>query len=219
MDEERLNYHDRDLMVALTDAEKIDRGRQMANAHRELADVQEQHKMVKQQQKAREAEIEARISGLATSVSIGQEQRKVRCYEIADVENGRVRVFRADTETLVDTRALKMEERQTSIPGALTGGGKEPDITGGPSNVFPIGGENIRAGCGHVTAFEGDPSPALCRACKAAVESPDDIPPKQLEVIDEAEPAEEGEVASTDEGGAEPAEQEAVGSEEPTEEQ
>jgi hypothetical protein len=185
VDQERMNYHDRDLLVALSDAEKIDRGRQMANAHRELADVSEQHKMVKQQQKAREAEIEARISGLATSVSIGQEMRKVRCYEVADLQNERVMVYREDTGQIVDQRPLKFDDRQTKIPGVE--GGKAPDVASGPDAKvfpFPVGGDSVRAECGHVVPYDGNPAPKKCVPCEMAS---DDIPPKTLEVQDYAD--------------------------------
>jgi hypothetical protein len=125
--QERIEQHQRKLLTDLTDQEKMKRGNELAMAAQDLASAREESKSIKAQAKAKEAEITARIDGLAATIRMGKELREVWCYGLLDLPNGRVQFYREDTGEKVGDRAIRAEERQTSIPGTGLGvidGGK-----------------------------------------------------------------------------------------------
>ncbi len=182
---ERIEREQRKLMVKLTDDERMAKGQALARAAEELATHHDEAKSVKASLKATETAIVARIGALALVVRQGAELRDVNVFGIADIPNGRVRYYREDTEEFLSDRAIKMDERQTSIPGT--------NAPTGPTVLTPIDGgkvdepQAVKAACGHVTPFTGDPSPALCNTCKQATEPKHD--PVSEEVQLERQPA------------------------------
>jgi hypothetical protein len=192
--QERIEQHQRKLLTDLTDQEKMKRGNELAMAAQDLASAREESKSIKAQAKAKEAEITARIDGLAATVRMGKELREVWCYGLLDLPNGRVQFYREDTGEKVGDRAIRAEERQTSIPGTGLGiidGGKTtepfnpPRIVTGKATDDEIppqrlkvedyadgkermAGLNEEAGCGHLVHVEdGQPIPERCSACEA----------------------------------------------------
>lgn len=188
---EKIEQHQRKLSVPLSDAERIQKGRELAQAHQELESHEVSANEAKASLKAQKTAIESRIQALAAAIRAGSETRDVWCYGVADITNRRIRYFREDTDEYVGDRAIKDDERQLSVPGteAAVLPFKSPDITAGPAETVADEEHeppsNVRARCGHVTAFTGDPTPERCSACAHIHQ--DQPPPKTLEVIDATE--------------------------------
>jgi hypothetical protein len=176
----------RELPVQLTQEDKLRAGMQLARAQQELHDFEEvERKATLATLKAKQSEIEARISKLGLAVITGTEMRRTECRGEADFKNGRVFQFRNDTGERIGDRALQDDERQLEVPGA----------------------EAIRASeCGHITAKQAGAIPKFCGSCAPAEPTPADGgysvgEPSDLSG-DTSEPIPEGSLDAGDEGDA-----------------
>ncbi len=117
------------LRCNFTDDEKLTMGRELAEAHNNLADLDENEKVVKAQMKEARAVKEARVNCLARELAGGFTMRPVKCRLVYDDPNpNEVSTYRTDTEELVKTRPFTVTERQADLP--LETPATEPVVAG-----------------------------------------------------------------------------------------
>ena len=105
----------RDLPVALTPGEIIERSRELATALQERAVHGDHEAEVKAGLKLKAAEIEARVQRLAIIVRTGKESQPVTCEQLADYPAGTVTLVRTDTGEVVESRRMGDTERQAQL--------------------------------------------------------------------------------------------------------
>jgi hypothetical protein len=114
-----LKRHSMDLLVRLSNDEQLDRGKRLAAAMGEEADIVARHEHQKRQMKAELAESASKIAALRTIVATGQELRTVDVEDRADHVRGRWFRVRLDNLETVGERKLTEEESQVPMAGVL----------------------------------------------------------------------------------------------------
>jgi hypothetical protein len=104
------------LRHTLTDAEKLERGKDMADARAEQSDLEDQLDQVKKEIGARIQQAEARMNSAAAVLRAGYEHRLTPCTENRNYKTGRVIVTRDDTADIVEDRPMSDSERQQTLP-------------------------------------------------------------------------------------------------------
>lgn len=100
----------------LTDAEKMDKARELARVTTDIAAEMDRQKAIKQQLAARLGELSARQSALAITVNRGVELRAVEVVVLANYDGGVAHAVRTDTGHVISTRPLEDHERQQPLP-------------------------------------------------------------------------------------------------------
>lgn len=102
-----------DLMLPciLTDAERLEFGRQMADSAAALGQLEDELEEAKKQNKARQASELGIGARCASIIRAGYESRKVPCEEVKDWKAFTVTVTRQDTGKVVEKRAMTNDER------------------------------------------------------------------------------------------------------------
>jgi hypothetical protein len=103
------------LPVRLTDFELLHYARENAKAADEMDGIELRKKQFSDECKAKIGGIAADIGRRNTAINTGEEPREVECYEEPSAKEGKVRVIRTDTHTVVETRPMRPEEYQTAI--------------------------------------------------------------------------------------------------------
>lgn len=104
------------LPVKLTTKELLAAGREQADAQEELRDTEGQMKAAADEYKGKIKAITWKIVRLANLVRAGYEHREVKCEQVYDYEEGRVKIMRLDTAEIVEDRPLRQDEQQMSLP-------------------------------------------------------------------------------------------------------
>lgn len=111
-----VGHETRDLPVELTQSERVEYGRQLAQLGYDLHQLKEQHKAAKKKMKAAEDDAQERINELGAIVRTGAEKRRTRCVVRADFAREQAYIVREDTGQQVGTRPLTQDERQLQMP-------------------------------------------------------------------------------------------------------
>ena len=106
----------RNLKCALTQEEISDASEKMARRIADKDGLENEFDSVKQQFKDRIGAAELDVSNCARLVREKAEFRFVDCEEVKDFDAGRFSVIRLDTEEVIASRKLRMDERQGRLP-------------------------------------------------------------------------------------------------------
>jgi hypothetical protein len=111
----------RSLPVRLTDEELLKKGQELAATVQDIAAEESRQVDIKTQLKAKLAELDARRSGLAVTVSRKEEHRDVEVDIFYDYQRGVVEDIRRDTGEVLTTRVMQESERQQKLPVETVG--------------------------------------------------------------------------------------------------
>lgn len=114
--------HDRAVIVTLAPSELLERAREMAELHRQMADATssaKEYAELAKRSKTLVEELQGRAAGLAHVISTGRETRMLPCSEVIDLVRGVADAYRVDTGELVGSRPLTPEEVAHERQGAL----------------------------------------------------------------------------------------------------
>lgn len=106
----------RSLPVRLTEEELLKKGSELAATVQDIASEESRQQDIKSQLKAKLAELEARRSNLAITVSRKEEHRDVEVDIFHDYQRGVVEDVRRDTGETISRRVMNEEERQRALP-------------------------------------------------------------------------------------------------------
>lgn len=112
---QRSDHYERSLPVDLTDDEMLARAAEWAESVDALEVVAAELAEAKAEAKEKTTKLESRIADLRRQVRTKRETRGVVCYDLTDYRRGCVETIRTDTGAVVSTRALRPDERQTSV--------------------------------------------------------------------------------------------------------
>ncbi len=104
------------LPVKLTDKELRERGATLASVIQDLNTEERRQQDIKAQMKARVAELDARKTQLAITISRCEEDREVTVDVWHDYDALRVYAVRRDTGEEIHSRAMTHEEMQRPLP-------------------------------------------------------------------------------------------------------
>jgi len=110
----------KNLPCKLTEPELRDKGDALASVIQDLKSEEDRQVDIKAQMKARMAELDAKKTQLAISISRREEHRDVEVEEWLDYARSIVQQVRTDTGEIVFHRPMNEEERQLSLPVAET---------------------------------------------------------------------------------------------------
>lgn len=113
----------RELPVKLTQDEMVGTAREIGRLNAEKMRMEGEAKTSSSMWKDRIAGVEARISDLASRAHEEKEDRPVTCKVVHDYRLGEVRVVRADNNEALETRPMRPDERQPTLPGTEPAGG------------------------------------------------------------------------------------------------
>ena len=105
------------LPVKLTDEGYKEYGLKMAQANREIAAAEDELAAVKSQFKSRIDAAVAKRNEYAGIINAGAVYQKVDCQLIKDFVHNTITLVRTDTDEVVRTRTMSMDERQRKLPG------------------------------------------------------------------------------------------------------
>jgi len=109
-----------DLLVKLTEEEVSAKARRMAERMGELDRHNEESKRIAGERGQRKATLEGEIRKLGEQVRERSEIRPVNVEVIADYKRSIVVEVRTDTDETISERAMRSEERQTTIPAVAS---------------------------------------------------------------------------------------------------
>ncbi|SRR5579885_540102 len=99
-----------------TEAERLQMGADLADAHNRLASIEEEESVVKAKFKERKVTIEQKVGTLSRELGIGYTMQNIQCRLEYDKPNPyEVSIIREDTGELVRVRPMTADERQTEI--------------------------------------------------------------------------------------------------------
>ena len=101
----------------LTEAENIEYGKRLANAHNEIRRHETELQAYKDQKKAEVSACDAEINALSTSLGNGFEVRRVDVEVCVDRLQNRYTKTRKDTGEILTSRPLQEFEKQLPLPG------------------------------------------------------------------------------------------------------
>lgn len=105
------------LRCPFTDEEKLRLGKELADAHIQLSELDDEEAVIKAQMKQKRATAEGLIGRLSREVSAGFTMRDVKMRIVYDDPNpNEVSYYREDSLDLVRTRPFTKEERQADLP-------------------------------------------------------------------------------------------------------
>lgn len=110
----------RSLACRLTEEELLKKGQELAATVQDISSEESRQQDIKSQLKAKLAELEARRSNLAITVSRKEEHRDVEVDIFHDYQRGVVEDVRRDTGEIVSRRVMNPEERQQKLPDVAT---------------------------------------------------------------------------------------------------
>jgi hypothetical protein len=131
----------RTLRVLFTDAERLELGKQLAEAHNETAQIESDFQRIKDEFKSKLSAVSAKITDLANKVSSGYEMRQVLCLVVFDTPKpGKKQVVRLDGPTegvreVVETHDMTEAEKTPELALNLSGDAAA-DL---PNTVLPAG--------------------------------------------------------------------------------
>lgn len=107
----------RQLRVNLTDKERIELGRQLAEASQRLETIAEDKKSANAQFAADKSAAEAKIGALSNQIGSGYRLDQVRCDWLMDSpEAGKKQLVRLDTKEVIETLDMTDADKQGDLP-------------------------------------------------------------------------------------------------------
>lgn len=107
----------RQLRVNLTDKERIELGRQLAQSSQKLETIAEDKKASMAQFKADESAAQAKIATLSQQIANGYRLDAVRCEWLLDTpEVGKKQLVRLDTKEVLETLDMNDADKQGNLP-------------------------------------------------------------------------------------------------------
>lgn len=104
------------LRCQLTDDEKIQAGKELAEATNELEAIEDDKKQIVSDFKAKSTAAEARVAVLSNKLRSGYEFRSVECSVTFNTpEEGQKQTVRLDTKEVIATAPMTDEEKQTKL--------------------------------------------------------------------------------------------------------
>lgn len=104
------------LPVKLTTKEMLQAGRDQADAQEQHQEIERQAKQAASEYKGKLKQTAGTIIRLANLVRAGYEHREVKCEQVFDFDEGRVKIMRLDTAEIVEDRPLRADEGQMALP-------------------------------------------------------------------------------------------------------
>ncbi len=106
----------RNLRVIYTDAERLELGKQLAGAHQDLAQTNNDLDSVKQDFKARITAHEAKIGDLSNKVATGHRVEQVKClWNFDEPKKGQKTLSRVDTFDVVEVVDMTEADKQGEL--------------------------------------------------------------------------------------------------------
>lgn len=118
------------LRVALTDAEKMEAGHQIADLQQRGAELTGDMKSEVKRMKADIDSVTAQMLSHGERLRTGYELRSVDCELIMDYDRGTVTEIRKDTGEIVNTRGLYPSEQTQVLPGEVGAAASSPNERG-----------------------------------------------------------------------------------------
>ncbi len=115
------------LRVELTEKEKLELGKNIADRLQAAAELQSNLDTVRKEIQADIQAAEAECASAAAKLRSGYETRPVPCQMTTDYDIGSVTVTREDTNEVIERRELRDDERQTEMPLESEAEGKSVD--------------------------------------------------------------------------------------------
>jgi len=112
----------RTLPCALTDADRVRLGSELAEALGREAALESDLAAFKASHKAKVLPVQERIRQISSDLRDGHELRAVECRIVRDIKAGSVKFVRLDTEETVDERGMTDAERQLDLEDKLAPG-------------------------------------------------------------------------------------------------
>jgi hypothetical protein len=111
------------LPVKLTDLDYKDFGIKLGQANQEISHAEDELAAVKKQFQSRIAAAEAKRNEYSAIINSGCEYKKVDCHLVKDYSAASITLVRLDTNEVVRTRTMGVEERQRGLKleGEATG--------------------------------------------------------------------------------------------------
>ncbi len=107
----------RNLRVIYTDAERLELGKQLAGAHQDLAQTNNDFDSVKSDFKARVTAHEAKIGDLSNKVATGHRIEEVKClWQMDAPKKGQKTLKRLDTGETVERAEMTESDKQGDLP-------------------------------------------------------------------------------------------------------
>lgn len=111
------NETTRQLRVNLTDKERIELGRQLAQSSQKLETIAEDKKAAMAQFKADQSAAEAKIASLSQQIANGYRLDQVKCAWLLDSpEVGTKQLVRLDTKEVIETLPMIDADKQANLP-------------------------------------------------------------------------------------------------------
>jgi hypothetical protein len=107
----------RDLPCVLSDSEKLEFGRRLADAESELDQIEAELNQAKAGFKERTSAVEVGIRRYVSCIRDGIERREVACDWIYHWETLAKELIRRDTGEVITTEPIGMDERQMGLDG------------------------------------------------------------------------------------------------------
>lgn len=106
------HYEYRDLDVVLTAEEVRAYEQQLPVVVGEYDSTEEEAKSIQRQYSSKLKGLRSTIQSVSQKIRDRSEKRNVRCYLRFDIENGKARVIREDTNVMVSTRDMTSQEKE-----------------------------------------------------------------------------------------------------------
>jgi hypothetical protein len=104
------------LRYEFIEGERLGMGKDLAEAHNKLADIDAEEQVIKAQIKERKAGLEQKIKTLSRNIFNGFEMRNVSCtMRWNSPITGKCEYYRDDTGELVDQRDMSSDEMQEEL--------------------------------------------------------------------------------------------------------
>lgn len=119
-----------ELACKLTEAETLDRSREMAQSLSTVRDLESQLQSVGAKLRGQIKDVKFNVNRLQKAVLSGCEVRNVLCVERYDLELDQVHTIRLDTQEIVRSRRPEGADRQSPLPmpeGTDNGGDDDPE--------------------------------------------------------------------------------------------
>lgn len=117
----------REISLPLALEEVAESAKALARKHQEMREKERIAKDAAAGARAEIKEMKGEIDALADEVAFAKTTRKVECFERPDERRFCVEIVRADTNEVIDTRPMEVDEREAAMQPRLPGVPPEPN--------------------------------------------------------------------------------------------
>lgn len=159
LDIDKLTKVKRQITTELDDAARAEMGGKLADLVVELADERAAADKTRKALKAAEKAIEERITRAAEAFHTGSLRVDVECFELPNVKDGRVEIYRLDNRVFLESRPFSNGEKESALAASLVQTemfpAEETPIGANTMPTTPIAREHECKDCGHAQEFHG----------------------------------------------------------------